>query len=85
LVYGAGATGLVDAHSVVASVSALVGSGKLSLAETPWAVLTALSTNTFTKAVIVMYSGSPAYILRVLPGLIFLMAAVWAAALLALG
>jgi len=85
LVYGAAATGLVDAHSVVASVSALVGSGKLSLAETPWAVLTALSTNTFTKAVIVMYSGSPAYILRVLPGLIFLMAAVWAAALLALG
>ena len=85
LVYGAAATGLVDAHSVVASVSALVGSGKLALADTPWAVLTALSTNTFTKAVIVAYSGSPGYRLRVLPGLVLLMAAVWAAALLTVG
>ena len=85
LVYGAAATGLVDAHSVVASVSALVGSGKLALADTPWAVLTALSTNTFTKAVIVAYSGSPGYRLRVLPGLVLLMAAVWGAALLTVG
>jgi len=85
LVYGAAATGLVDAHSVVASVSALVGSGKLALADTSWAVLTALSTNTLTKAVIVVYTGSPGYRLRVLPGLILLMAAVWVAAVLALG
>lgn len=85
LVYGAAATGLVDAHSVVASVSALVGSGKLALADTPWAVLTALSTNTLTKAVIVAQGGSPGYIVRVLPGLVFLMVAVWTAALATVG
>lgn len=81
LVYSAAATGLVDAHSVVASVSALVGGGKLALADTPWAVLAALSSNTVTKAVIVAYSGSRGYIGRVLPGLILLMVAVWGAAL----
>lgn len=85
LVYSAAATGLVDAHSVVASVSALVGGGKLALSDTPWAVLAALSSNTITKAVIVSYSGSPGYIARVLPGLILLMAAVWGAALVTLG
>jgi uncharacterized membrane protein (DUF4010 family) len=81
LVYSAAATGLVDAHSIVASVSALVGSGKVMLADTPWAVFAALSSNTLTKAVIVCYSGTPAFRWRVLPGLVLLMAAVWLAAL----
>jgi hypothetical protein len=81
LVYSAAATGLVDAHSIVASVSGLVGSGKLSLAETPWAVLAALTSNTLTKAVIALYGGSSAYRWRVLPGLLLLMVAVWLAAL----
>lgn len=84
LVYSAAATGLVDAHSIVASVSALVGSGKLLLADTPWAVLAALSSNTLTKAVIVCYSGSPAYRWRLLPGLLLVMAAVWLSALVTL-
>lgn len=81
LVYSAAATGLVDAHSIVASVSALVGSGKVLLADTPWAVLAALTSNTVTKAVIVCYSGSPAYRWRLLPGLLLVMAAVWLSAL----
>ena len=84
LIYSAAATGLVDAHSIVASVSALVGGGKVLLADTPPAVLAALTSNTLTKAVIVCYSGSPAYRWRVLPGLLLLMVAVWLAALAAL-
>lgn len=81
LVYSAAATGLVDAHSIVASVSALVGSGKLLLADTPWVVFAALTSNTVTKLVIVCYSGSPAYRWRVLPGLLLLMATMWLSAL----
>jgi hypothetical protein len=81
LIYGAAATGLIDAHSVVASVSGLVGSGKLPLTDTPWAVLAALTSNTLTKSVIAIYSGSAAYRWRVLPGLLLLMAVVWLSAL----
>jgi uncharacterized membrane protein (DUF4010 family) len=81
LVYSAAATGLVDAHSIVASVSALVGSGKLLLADTPWVVFAALSSNTLTKVVIVCYSGNAAYRWRVLPGLLLLMATMCLSAL----
>jgi uncharacterized membrane protein (DUF4010 family) len=81
LIYGAAATGLIDAHSIVASVSGLVGSGKLPLTDTPWAVLAALTSNTVTKSVIAIYSGSAAYRWRVLPGLLLLMAVVWLSAL----
>ena len=85
LVYSAAATGLVDAHSIVASVSTLVASGKVALVDSRWAVLAALSSNTLTKALIVTYSGSIGYIWRVLPGLLLMMAAVWLPALLNLG
>jgi len=85
LVYSAAFTGLVDAHSIVASLSALVGNGKLTLTDTPLAALVALSSNTLTKSVILLYTGNRGFIVRVLPGLVLLMAAVWGAALATIG
>lgn len=78
----AGVAGLADAHAAAVSVAALVAAGRLPVEAAPVAILLALSTNTLTKAVAAASAGGRAYLLALLPGLVLVLAAAWAAHLL---
>jgi uncharacterized membrane protein (DUF4010 family) len=71
--------GLIDAHSSAVSIAGLVKAGKLSSTAAMWPILCALSSNTLAKCVIAHTSGSSAYARRIIPGLLLMLAAAWAA------
>jgi uncharacterized membrane protein (DUF4010 family) len=72
--------GLADTHAPAISVASLVASGKIKAAEAVLPILAALSTNTVTKMVFAVTSGGMAFALRVIPGLLLVIAAAWAGA-----
>ena len=72
--------GFADTHAPAISVASLVASGKIKAAEAILPILAALSTNTVTKMVFAITSGGAAFALRVIPGLILVIAAAWAGA-----
>lgn len=74
--------GIADAHSASTSVASLAASGKLAAGDAVWPILAALSTNTVSKAVMAITMGDRGFALRVLPGLVLVVAAAWAGALL---
>lgn len=77
LVVGAAIAGLADTHATAVSVAALVASGKMPPGDAAIPILAALSTNTISKIVVASTSGSRAFAIRVLPGLIFLILGAW--------
>jgi len=81
-VIGTALAGFVDVHASMASVCAIVQSGRLEPSQAVLPVLLGFSANTASKAIAAFVSGGPRYALRVLPGLLLLLAAVWGAALL---
>lgn len=76
----AGLAGLADTHSAAISVASLVASDRLDAAGAVIPILAAVTTNTLTKAIIAVTGGGPAFAVRVIPGLILVIAAAWAGA-----
>jgi uncharacterized membrane protein (DUF4010 family) len=72
--------GMADAHSPVASATALFASRQLSAHELVQCVLLGLSTNSAVRVVTAFVAGGPRYGARVSVGLSFGLAAAWGAA-----
>ena len=72
--------GLADTHSAAVSVASLVASSKLSADAAVIPILAAVTTNTLTKMVFAFSAGGAAFAVRVIPGLILVLAAAWAGA-----
>lgn len=81
ILLAAGAAGLADAHSAAISVAALVAAGKMDTAHAIFPILVGMTTNTVTKIVMAVANGDRAFALRVVPGLLLVIAAAWAGAL----
>jgi uncharacterized membrane protein (DUF4010 family) len=77
LVLGALVAGLADAHATAASTASLLAAGKIQAPQAVLPILLGLSANTLTKTVVAFQSGGVAYARRVVPGLVFMMLAVW--------
>ena len=69
--------GLADTHSAAAAVASVSGGGQISNSVAEVGVLIALTTNTLTKCSLAVTSGTKAYAIRVVGGLILMMAASW--------
>jgi uncharacterized membrane protein (DUF4010 family) len=69
--------GFVDAHSSAISVASLVAAGKMTAGDGVLPILVGFSTNTISKIVLAIVAGGRAFALRVIPGLIFVVAAAW--------
>lgn len=70
-------SGLVDAHAAAAAASSQFAVGKISTADATIAVLAGLSTNALVKSILAFTSGGWAYALRIVPGLLGMIAAAW--------
>ena len=79
LVLAAAAGGFADAHAAAIGVASLVASGKLTTEAAVIPILAALSSNTVTKAVLAVTAGGRPYALEVIPGLLAVIGAAWAA------
>jgi uncharacterized membrane protein (DUF4010 family) len=78
LVAGAAVAGLADAHSTAVSVAALVASGKMPVQDACVPILVGFTTNSMTKIILAVASGSKAFALRVVPGIVIVLTATWA-------
>lgn len=70
--------GFADVHSAAASAYSLAARGRLPMEQMLLAVLLAFSANSLSKFVAAWVAGGAGFALRVLPGLVMLLAAVWA-------
>lgn len=70
--------GLADAHAPVISVGELSADGKVARNVAALALLLALSSNTVMKTLVSIGAGRAAYARYVLPGLLLMLAGVWA-------
>ena len=77
----AGLAGFVDTHATAISIAALVAAGKMSPADAVVPILIGMSTNTVTKLVVASTTGGRSFAIRVVPGLILVLAAAWAGAM----
>ena len=82
VIVAAAASGFVDTHSAAIAVASLVASGKVTAADAVFPILAALTTNTVSKIVFALSSGSRSFALRLIPGLVLVAAAAWGGALL---
>ena len=82
VIVGAAAAGFVDTHSPAIAIGSLVASGKMTAADAVFPVLAAFSTNTISKIIFALSSGSRSFALRLIPGLILVAGAAWAGAVL---
>lgn len=73
--------GLVDTHAAAIATAALVANDGLSPHDAALAILAGFTTNTATKIGLAI-AGGRAFALRVVPGLVLVLAAAWAGALL---
>nr|WP_271597798.1 DUF4010 domain-containing protein [Bradyrhizobium sp. CCBAU 45384] len=78
----AAVAGLADTHSPAVAAAALAASGKINSSDAVAPVLAALSTNTLSKIVVGWVSGGRSFALRLIPGLVLVIAAAWAGACL---
>ncbi|MEQ1696511.1 MAG: MgtC/SapB family protein [Hyphomicrobiaceae bacterium] len=69
--------GFADTHAPAISVGQLVNANKFNPSDAIMPILLAMTANTITKAVVAYSSGGTAYALRVIPGLILVIAAAW--------
>jgi uncharacterized membrane protein (DUF4010 family) len=81
VIVAAAAAGFVDTHSAAIAVASLVAAGKMTATDAVFPVLAALTTNTISKMVFACSSGSQAFALRLIPGLILVAGAAWAGAI----
>jgi uncharacterized membrane protein (DUF4010 family) len=81
LIIGAAIAELADTHAAAVSVASLVASGKMPPSDAVMPILVALSTNAISKIAVASTSGSRAFAILVVPGLILLIIGAWTAAL----
>ena len=72
----AGLSGFADLHAAAASVAQLNAGGMLHVADTGWPVFVALATNSCSKLLMAWLRGGRGFLLRVLPGVLLIVAAV---------
>lgn len=82
---GAAVSGLADAHAAAASAASLAASGNITVEQAVLPVLLALTTNTLTKCGVAFHAGGAAYARQIIPGLVCMVAAVWAGVWLSSG
>lgn len=82
IVIGAALAGLADTHSVAISIASLSASGSLAPDAVVVPILAAMTSNTLSKIVMAVSSGSSGFVVRLVPGLVLSMAAAWGAAIL---
>lgn len=85
ILLAAAAAGLADTHAAAISVAALVAAGKMDTAHAIFPILAGMTTNTVTKIVMAIANGDRAFAVRVVPGLVLVIAAAWAGALVEMG
>ena len=73
-------SGFADTHSPAVSIASLVSAGTLDVNDAVFPILTALTTNTITKAVLAFTSGGRSFGVQVIPGLLLVVASAWIAA-----
>jgi uncharacterized membrane protein (DUF4010 family) len=78
LIIASGVAGLADSHAPSISVATMAASGKISVENTEVPILVALSVNTFSKAVIAVFSGNKVFATQVILGLVIQVTALWA-------
>lgn len=78
LIVSAAVAGLADTHSPAIAAATLAASGKINSADAVAPVLAALSTNTVSKIIVGWVSGGRSFALRLIPGLVLVIAAAWA-------
>ena len=83
VIFAAGAAGFADTHAPAISVASLVADGRLTPAASVIPVLTAFSTNTLTKTLFALTAGGRRFAFYVVPGQLLMLAAAWAAVLVA--
>lgn len=71
------ASGFADVHAAAASAAALAQSGKIPPEAVELPVLVALSTNFISKSVMAFVTGGVAYALRVIGGIVLMLAVLW--------
>ena len=77
LVLAAAMAGFADAHAIAVSISSQVASGNIAPQNASVPILVGFTTNSVTKIVLAISSGSKAFAFRVVPGLIVVLAAAW--------
>lgn len=78
----AAVAGLADTHAAAVSVASLVSAGKFTARESVLPILAALTTNTLSKMAVAVSTGGRRYALQIIPGLLVVIGAAWAAAFL---
>lgn len=76
--------GLADAHAAAISVASLAASGAMPPDAAVLPILTGLTANTVSKVVLASTTGGRGFALRVVPGLVLVVAAAWLGAIPAL-
>ena len=71
----AGVAGIADLHAAAASVAQLVANGAIDVGDGRWPVFIALITNSLSKLLMAGLRGGRAFLLRLLPGVIAIVAA----------
>lgn len=84
MVLGAVVSGFADAHATAASGASLAAAGKITVEQAILPILLGLTSNTITKAVVAYNAGGRRYAMQIIPGLVFMLAAVWAGTLVSL-
>ncbi len=77
VIAAAAIAGFADTHSAAVAVASLVAAGKLSANEAVLPILASLTTNTITKIVLAVLSGSWRFISAIIPGLVLVILAAW--------
>lgn len=78
----AAAGGFADTHAPAISVATLVANGRLTADQALMPILLAFTTNSLTKIVLAMTGGGRRFALRVVPGVVLVLAAAWGGSLL---
>jgi uncharacterized membrane protein (DUF4010 family) len=84
LVAAAAMAGFADAHATAVSVASQVAAGKMVARDACTPILVGFTTNSITKIILAAASGSRAFALRVVPGLIIVLVAAWTGMIVAL-
>lgn len=77
LVAAAAMAGFADAHATAVSMATQVAAGKIAARDACLPILVGSTTNSATKIFLAVAVGSKAFALRVVPGLIVVLAAAW--------
>ena len=77
LMAAAAVAGLADAHAAAISVVAQVASGNMPANDACVPILLGFTTNSVTKIVLAVTSGTRAFAMRVVPGLVIVLIAAW--------